>query len=176
MIFVSNNGVETAADNLRLGHSSKKWSWCAFIRNSLTPKFKQDGDTGRLYNGWYIECLWQLTWWCLIVLYLLLIRVSMNLFFPGQSRWDCFGSRALQVGLDLHRPREQRGRSSQTFQEHRHALLVGTGLALHFYCTKYIEFLSLIVRPVKSLQMYIKVAQNDFTRKIKDFDTFTKIA
>ena len=32
------------------------------------------------------------------------------------------------------------------------------------------------VRPVKSRQMSKKVAQNDFTRKIKDFDTFAKIA
>ena len=32
------------------------------------------------------------------------------------------------------------------------------------------------VWPVKSCQMSIEVAQNDFTRKIKDFDTFTKIA
>ena len=30
--------------------------------------------------------------------------------------------------------------------------------------------------PVKNCQMSIKVAQNDFTCKIKDFDTFTKIA
>ena len=30
--------------------------------------------------------------------------------------------------------------------------------------------------PVKSCQMSIKVAKNDFTRKIKDFDTLTKIA
>ena len=28
----------------------------------------------------------------------------------------------------------------------------------------------------KSCQMSIKIAQNDFTTKIKDFDTFTKIA
>ena len=28
----------------------------------------------------------------------------------------------------------------------------------------------------KNRQMSIKVAQNDFTRKINDFDTFTKIA
>ena len=28
----------------------------------------------------------------------------------------------------------------------------------------------------KSRQMSIKVAQNELTRKIKDFDTFTKIA
>ena len=32
------------------------------------------------------------------------------------------------------------------------------------------------VQPVKSRQMSIKVAQNDFTRKIKDFHTFRKIA
>ena len=30
--------------------------------------------------------------------------------------------------------------------------------------------------PVKSRQMSIKVAQNDFTRKMKDFNPFTKIA
>ena len=28
----------------------------------------------------------------------------------------------------------------------------------------------------KNLQMSIKVAQNDFTRKIEDFDSFTNIA
>ena len=32
------------------------------------------------------------------------------------------------------------------------------------------------VRPVKSRQRSIKVAQNDLTRKMIDFDTFTKIA
>ena len=32
------------------------------------------------------------------------------------------------------------------------------------------------VWPVKSRQMSIKVAQNDSTRKMKDFDAFTKIA
>ena len=32
------------------------------------------------------------------------------------------------------------------------------------------------VWPVKNRQMSIKVAQNEFTRKIKDFKTFTKIA
>ena len=32
------------------------------------------------------------------------------------------------------------------------------------------------VWPDKNRQMSVKVAQNDFTRKIKDFDTFTKIA
>ena len=32
------------------------------------------------------------------------------------------------------------------------------------------------VWPVKNHQMSIKVAQNDFTRKMNDFDTFTKIA
>ena len=32
------------------------------------------------------------------------------------------------------------------------------------------------VWPEKIRQMSIKVAQNDFTRKIKDFDTFIKIA
>ena len=32
------------------------------------------------------------------------------------------------------------------------------------------------VWPVKSCQMPVKVAQNDVTRKIKDLDTFTKIA
>ena len=29
---------------------------------------------------------------------------------------------------------------------------------------------------IKIGQMFIKVAKNDFTRKIKTFDTFTKIA
>ena len=33
-----------------------------------------------------------------------------------------------------------------------------------------------IAWPVKSCQMSIKVTQNDFTRKMKDLDTFTKIA
>ena len=32
------------------------------------------------------------------------------------------------------------------------------------------------VWPVKSRQMSIKAAQNDFTRKMNDSDTFTKIA
>ena len=32
------------------------------------------------------------------------------------------------------------------------------------------------VGPIKSRQMSKKVAQNDFTRKIKDFDTLTEIA
>ena len=32
------------------------------------------------------------------------------------------------------------------------------------------------VRPVKSCQMSIKVAQKDLARKMKDFDTFTNIA
>ena len=32
------------------------------------------------------------------------------------------------------------------------------------------------VWPVKSRQMSIKVAENDITRKIKDFATFIKIA
>jgi len=32
------------------------------------------------------------------------------------------------------------------------------------------------VWPEKNRQMSIKVAQNDFTRKIIDFDNFTKIA
>ena len=32
------------------------------------------------------------------------------------------------------------------------------------------------VWPVKSRQMSIKLPKNDFIRKIKDFDTFTKIA
>ena len=32
------------------------------------------------------------------------------------------------------------------------------------------------VWPVKNRQMYNKVPKNDFIRKIKDFDTFTKIA
>ena len=36
--------------------------------------------------------------------------------------------------------------------------------------------LSWPVWPVKSCKMFIKVAKNDFTYKIKDFDTFTKIA
>ena len=33
-----------------------------------------------------------------------------------------------------------------------------------------------LVWPEKNRQMSIKVAQNDFTRKIIDFDNFTKIA
>ena len=32
------------------------------------------------------------------------------------------------------------------------------------------------VWPENNAQMFIKVAQNDFTRKMIDFDTFTKIA
>ena len=36
--------------------------------------------------------------------------------------------------------------------------------------------LSQSVWPDKNRQMYIKVAQNDFNRKMNDFDTFTKIA
>ena len=37
-------------------------------------------------------------------------------------------------------------------------------------------FVLVSVGPVKSRQMSIKVAQNDFTGKITDFATFTKIA
>ena len=39
-----------------------------------------------------------------------------------------------------------------------------------------IGWLNQTVWPVKTRQMSIKVAQKDFTRKIKAFDTFTKTA
>ena len=54
----------------------------------------------------------------------------------------------------------------QSIKKHKECLILAFQTILHTG--------SSVTR--KNCQMSIKVAQNDFTRKIKDFDTFTKIA